>query len=690
MASSQAAMLANVLHRVRLMEESQSRSTAMLNKLRLEMEDVASRLHKLDFSHKSAFREINSLLERFGEQMAVSREKEQEKARVAFLHLRGEMEEERNACSVLKMRNKKLTKDLTHANVAAADTCKELGRERKARELLEEVCNELAREIGEDKAEVEQLKQEQEESRKRLEKELKMMRMAALWREEGARSKLFELELDDGKRGMPLQELEACANTVADACEGSQEEIEKQAKEAECLTQALERASSKDENQLDGDEGKLLHGDRDTMNGIEHRMSVNETRKPCKLRRRMRKSGKQRHNVGIRIYDQKNSDLWNTHCGNSIWPSSEDEPDRRQPITLWDCTPRWKTGHVVEGDANDHNLHVNASSTMVIDKGSQKKHSSSARFAIGAGREMDCKSEGEMGRPSIQYSFSEDDAANYIGIWTERKKKEGALDAPSVHAGVTGQEAETSHCAQREDHHLVHHHHDHLDIHKSTGRGEESAEDIELDDFCFEPVRGPANASNHKEANKDENGVNIARLESSFSHCSDEACCGLMANCSHGCKHFKDKVHKKTESITILASPELSNVEGAANAGGQETMNKMSPWRSASTKPRPCFWPPSPDRFSIFGGAKKCSKAGSPAPGSTDGEQHTNIISGPHPHAHRHTSPPARQATHQPHLICVKSNSLGAQLIKAREFDTEKSTKSSFRFSPLRRATSHG
>eukprot|EP00250_Pteridium_aquilinum_P021657 c25192_g1_i1 orf=162-2483(+) len=518
MTTSQVAMLENVLHRMRLVEESQGRSMAMLNTLRLEMEGVTCRIHELEFSHKSALREINSLLQRFGEQMAISRRNEQEKARLAYLHLREEMEEERNACRLLKMQNKKLTKDLTHATIAAADACEELERERKARELLEEVCNELAREIGEDKAEVEQLKQEQEESRKRLEKELKMMRMAALWREERVRSKLSEaqLELDNGKQGMPLHELrsklEAFVSTFGGTCEGSQEEIEKQAKQAKLLTQALElleleesrwsrdnaeyvgpavrvasgpacpnsclieeTVSSNNENQLYGDEGNLSDRDTGTMNGIEHRMSVNETRKPCKLRRRMRKSGKQRHNVGIRIYDQKNSDLRNTHCGNSAWPSSEDEPDRRQVITFQDCAPHWKRGHVLEGDANDHNLHANANSannvllassdhgrhTLLqevrpsvigasgehirkkeschlelslcnnsIDKGSQKKHSSSARFEIGAGREVDCRLEAEMGRSSIQYSFSEDDAANYIGIPAERRKREGALDTP--------------------------------------------------------------------------------------------------------------------------------------------------------------------------------------------------------------------------------------------------------------------
>lgn len=772
MASSPAATVANVLHRMRSVEESQSRSTAMLGKLTLEMEHVASRIQELEFSHQSALREINNLLQRFGEQMAISRRKEQEKLRLAFMQLREEMEEERNASRVLKMQNKKLTKDLTHANIAAADACEELDRERKARELLEEVCNELAREIGEDKAEVEQLKQEQAESRERLEEELRMMRMAAAWRGERVRSKLSEVDLD-GKEGMPLHELrsklEAFISTIGVTCRGSQVEMEKQAEQAKLVRQALElleleesresRKNAKDvssaaplasgpgctnvcfidekasSNTEYGDGGNHFKGDPDTVDGLDNRFS---SRKPRKARRRLRTSSQQRQNLGMRsqvkVYDQNNiAKFWETHCANSAWPSSDDELERSQLTML---PSPMQEGHVLEKGVNEHSLHVRANSVNLdidnmllrqniqkmrpsvfarsseqtikrepchleqnlcnaIGKGSHRKHSSSARFEVGGGMELDCKLEPDTGPPtSLQYSFSEDDVESYMGSRVDRsRKQQGTVDPQSMHGSETMQEEEASCNFIRNDQH-VHQHHDHLDNSKSIGRG---GADSELDDFYFEPVRRPINASNAKlsyKANENEDGMNAARqLERGFSKCGDEACCSIMAKASQSCKDLKDKVHESAEGSRILASQEVSNVEGSTDFGGKEHLNKMSPWRSTSTKPVPCFWPPSPDAFSIFGGAKKRSKAGSSTPpASMDNEQQMNSGGGLHSHAHRHPSP-AKEASYQladseQQHVCMKSNSLGAQLIKAREHD--KPLKPAFRFSPLRRAISHG
>eukprot|EP00250_Pteridium_aquilinum_P033643 c5994_g1_i1 orf=144-1043(+) len=137
------ATLASILQRLRVVEDHQSRSNAAISKLRLEMEDASGRIQELEFSHESSLREINSLLQRFGEQMSTSRRKEQEKLRAAFVCLREEIEEERNTCRLLKLQNKKLVKELEEANLVAADAGEELDRERQARELMEEVCNEL-------------------------------------------------------------------------------------------------------------------------------------------------------------------------------------------------------------------------------------------------------------------------------------------------------------------------------------------------------------------------------------------------------------------------------------------------------------------------------------------------------------------------------------------------------------------
>ncbi|MCO5565013.1 hypothetical protein L7F22_018683 [Adiantum nelumboides] len=752
MASSQTATLMNVLHRVRSVEESQSRSMIMLNSLRSDVENTASRIHELEFSHKATLREMNNLLQKFGEQMAISRRNEQEKVRLTFLHLREEMEEERNTCRLLQMQNKKLSEDLTHASMAAAGACEELNRERNARELLEEVCNELAREIGEDKAEVEQLKQEQEESRERLEKELKLMRMEALWREEKVRNKLEEAKLElehDGKQGMPLhpisKELEASNNIVVmGASKGFQEEVNSQAGQDKFFTQALEKMehektsgivyntdalsstahlasvpawldanfsvdkASNTDNQLYEAGGIHLRMDTHNTNGISG------TRKHRKLRRRLRASGQQGQMMAkARVHDEKNSGFWEAYCGNSACPSSDDEADRRHSIALQICTPRMRALVSKLDPSNTPNLDDNANLVVEdnIDEAqatharkpslssslgkhttgevgsspgnfllnaassirSPKKHSSSARFEV---VKMGCKLEADTGL-RIQHSFSEDDS--YIASRTERGSKQDCKLNPCRHS--KGPRDQAAYMATSKD--------NGVSLTATDGGEVGSGGDSELDDFYFEPVRELTNAYHNKpgcRAIGDGNGASKPRPERGLGKCSDDACCGVVAKCSQVCKELKAD-DEKAGCKVILAIPDT---EENMISRGQETLNKMSPWRSATGKPLQCLWPPSPDAFSIFGGSKRRGKAGASTSANVDDESGLRL------HARRHLSP-SKQAVQQlpvgsqkPELPCMRSNSLGAQLIKARACDSEKPVKTSFRFSPLRRATSQG
>ncbi|KAH7279999.1 hypothetical protein KP509_37G047400 [Ceratopteris richardii] len=212
--------LANILQRMCIIEDNQSRCNAIISKLRVEMENALSRIQELEFSHESVLREINSLLQRFGKQISTSRRREQEKLKIAFARLREEIEEEKNTCRQLKLKNKKLMEDLEEANNMVADAGEELGRERQARQLMEEVCNELAREIGEDKAEVEQLRREQAMSREMVEEELKMIRMASLWQDQGINVNASETHTEhDDKNSidMPLIELRSKTDVSADS-----------------------------------------------------------------------------------------------------------------------------------------------------------------------------------------------------------------------------------------------------------------------------------------------------------------------------------------------------------------------------------------------------------------------------------------------------------------------------------------
>ena len=91
--------------------------------------------------------------------------------------------------------NSKLVNELADAKCTAKRYIQDYDKERKARELIEEVCDELAKEIGEDKAEVEALKRESMKLREELEDERKMLQMAEVWREERVQMKLVDAKV---------------------------------------------------------------------------------------------------------------------------------------------------------------------------------------------------------------------------------------------------------------------------------------------------------------------------------------------------------------------------------------------------------------------------------------------------------------------------------------------------------------
>ncbi|XP_039045235.1 protein BRANCHLESS TRICHOME-like [Hibiscus syriacus] len=112
-------------------------------------------------------------------------------ARAHIVELKAELEYERKARKKAVTINKKLIK--------------EVGEERRGREALERVCEELAREISLDKAAIAGMKNEVDEERK-------MLRMAEVLREERVQMKLTEakilfeeklLELEETKRMQP-------------------------------------------------------------------------------------------------------------------------------------------------------------------------------------------------------------------------------------------------------------------------------------------------------------------------------------------------------------------------------------------------------------------------------------------------------------------------------------------------------
>lgn len=191
--------LLKVLSRIRILEEQHNASLSLTATLRTELEQARARVQDLEQTQKSGRREVDLFMKKMADEKASWKSKEQEKMQemmaATVQAVKDELEEERKVRRRLELSNRKMNKELVEANMAAAKALQDLENERKARQLMEDVCDELAREIGDDKQEREELKRESERVRDELEEERRMLQLAEVWREERVQMKLSEAKV---------------------------------------------------------------------------------------------------------------------------------------------------------------------------------------------------------------------------------------------------------------------------------------------------------------------------------------------------------------------------------------------------------------------------------------------------------------------------------------------------------------
>ncbi|XP_020574042.1 uncharacterized protein LOC110020322 [Phalaenopsis equestris] len=179
---------------LKLLEDQKTNKFSIVSALRLELERAWSKIRELEVERQSAKKELDHYVRKV-EEKAAWRRREHEKIRSVIDAMKEDLKRERKYVQSLEVMNAKLGNELTEAKLSAKQSLQEFEKERKARELLEEVCHELAKEIGDDKAEVEALKIESVKTREEVEEERKMLQMAEVWREERVQMKLIDAKL---------------------------------------------------------------------------------------------------------------------------------------------------------------------------------------------------------------------------------------------------------------------------------------------------------------------------------------------------------------------------------------------------------------------------------------------------------------------------------------------------------------
>ncbi|KAG9128976.1 hypothetical protein Leryth_014747 [Lithospermum erythrorhizon] len=205
--------LLKVMNRIWGLEEHNSTSESLFTALKEELDRAYNHVNKL-IQHQRSTGSDNLLLKQFEEEKVARKLKEHDRIHNAISSIAGELGKEKKLRRQTERLNKKLGRELAATKESLSMATKELDNEKRAREILQKVCDELAKGIGEERAEVEELKKHSKIDREEVEKEREMLQLADILREERVQMKLSEAKYEFEEKSAIVDnlrnELEAC------------------------------------------------------------------------------------------------------------------------------------------------------------------------------------------------------------------------------------------------------------------------------------------------------------------------------------------------------------------------------------------------------------------------------------------------------------------------------------------------
>nr|GMD44408.1 centromere protein F isoform X2 [Ipomoea batatas] len=147
--------LLKIINRIWARSDPPSSSMSLVSALHAELERARLQVNQLIQEQRSDQNEISYLMKCFAEEKAAWKSKEKKAIESAIESIANELEVERKLRRRSESLNKKLGKELSETKASFTKAVKMLENEKRAREIIEETCSELARENGEDRGEIE-------------------------------------------------------------------------------------------------------------------------------------------------------------------------------------------------------------------------------------------------------------------------------------------------------------------------------------------------------------------------------------------------------------------------------------------------------------------------------------------------------------------------------------------------------
>ncbi|XP_039133380.1 uncharacterized protein At5g41620-like [Dioscorea cayenensis subsp. rotundata] len=189
------------------LEGQHSSSIPLVSALRCELDRALLQVDQLLREQRSEWDEIKYIKKQLLEEKLSWKSKEQERIRAALNSIVGELESEKKMRRRGGRLNQKLGLEVAKTKTFLSKILRELDNERRTREMIEQFCTDLVRGIGEDKAEVEEMKLQSEKVREELERERDMLQLADMWREERVQMKLSEAKFQFEEKNAAVDQL---------------------------------------------------------------------------------------------------------------------------------------------------------------------------------------------------------------------------------------------------------------------------------------------------------------------------------------------------------------------------------------------------------------------------------------------------------------------------------------------------
>ncbi|KAK6935467.1 hypothetical protein RJ641_035622 [Dillenia turbinata] len=136
--------LLKVLNRICRLEEQNASNISRVKVLKTELDRARAKIGELLRARQEDRHEIDHLMKQIAEDKLMRRSKEQDRLNAAVESLRDELEEERKLRKWSESLHRKQAREISELKTMYTDALKELEKERKSCELLEDLCDEFA------------------------------------------------------------------------------------------------------------------------------------------------------------------------------------------------------------------------------------------------------------------------------------------------------------------------------------------------------------------------------------------------------------------------------------------------------------------------------------------------------------------------------------------------------------------